>query len=164
MEIQRIKLAFMSSLIVCCASTIVAQALAPDPSNARADTINTFRLIRDPHTGMRWLLERDAGNPAGPGRMVLLTRHDGAQFESVTAKRRAPMMSREVQHPVIRSGDRLVVEESSAVVEARLEAVALGPAAEGAEFKVRLAIGGKVVQVVALGPGRAAFAAPEGKQ
>jgi len=164
MEIQRIKLAIMSSLIVCCASTIFAQAFAPDPSKARADASNTFRLIRDPHTGMRWLLERDAGNPAGPGRMVLLNSQDGARFESAIAKTGAPMMSREVQHPVIRSGDRLVVEESSAVVEARLEAVALGPAAEGAEFKVRLAIGGKVVQAVALGPGRAAFAAPTGKR
>jgi len=164
MEIQRIKLAFISSLIVCCASTIVAQALAPDRSDALAEARNTFRLIRDPHTGMLWLLERDAENPAGPGRMVLLNRQDGARSDSAIAKRGAPMMSREGQHTVIRSGDRLVVEESSAVVEARLEAVALGPAAEGADFKVRLAIGGKVLQVVALGPGRAAFVAPVEKQ
>jgi flagella basal body P-ring formation protein FlgA len=96
--------------------------------------------------------------------MVLLNRQDGALFESAIAKRGTPMMGREVQHPVIRSGDRLVVEESSAVVEARLEAVALGPAAEGAEFRVRLAIGGKVVLAVALGPGHAAFADPAGKR
>ena len=61
--------------------------------------------------------------------------------------------------PVIRAGDRLIVEEHTAVVEARLEAVALGPAASGSPFQVRLTIGGKVVRAVALGPGRAAFAA-----
>ena len=37
------------------------------------------------------------------------------------------------------------------MVEARLEAMALGSAAAGAEFKVRLKIGGKVVRAVALG-------------
>jgi hypothetical protein len=164
MEIWRIKLVFMVSLIVCCANSIVAQALVSDPAKAQAGAGNTFRLIRDLHTGARWLLERNAGNPAGPGRMVLLNSQDGALFESAIAKRSAPRMSPEVQYPVIRSGDRLVVEENSALVEARLEAVALGPAAEGAEFKVRLEIGGKVVQAVALGPGRAAFAAHLGKR
>ena len=161
---RRIKIAFMSLLIVCCASTTMAQALAPDPSKVRPGASDICRMIRDPHTGMLWLLKRDAGNPAGPGRMVLLNREDGAQFESAIAKGGTPMMSREVQHLVIRSGDRLVLEENSSIVEARLEAIALGPAAEGAEFKVRLAIGGKVVQAVALGPGRAEFATPAGKR
>ena len=52
----------------------------------------------------------------------------------------------------------MVVEEHTAVVDARLEAVALGPAAIGSPFEVRLKIGGKVVRVVALAPGRAALA------
>jgi flagella basal body P-ring formation protein FlgA len=61
--------------------------------------------------------------------------------------------------PVIRAGDRLVVEENTAVIEARLEAVALGPAALGSSFDVRLKLGGKVARAVALAPGRAAFQA-----
>lgn len=60
--------------------------------------------------------------------------------------------------PVIRTGDRLIVEENTALVEARLEAVALGPAQPGSSFNVRLVAGGKIVRAVALGPGRAAFA------
>jgi hypothetical protein len=55
-------------------------------------------------------------------------------------------------------GDRLIVEEDTPVASARLEALALGPASPGVEFMVRLRIGGKVMRVVALGPGRAAFA------
>jgi hypothetical protein len=62
--------------------------------------------------------------------------------------------------PVIHAGDALIIEENSALVEARLEAVALGPAESGWAFNARLKIGGNVVRVVALGPGRAAFAPP----
>ena len=85
-------------------------------------------------------------------------------IESAIARNKVPMVTGKLQHPLIRSGDRLVIEENSAVVEARLEAVALGPAAVGAEFKARLAIGGRVVRAVALGPGRASFVAPARKE
>ena len=59
---------------------------------------------------------------------------------------------------MIRAGDALLVEEHTAVVDARLEAVALESAAKGARFKARLKIGGKVVRAVAISPGRAGFA------
>jgi hypothetical protein len=49
----------------------------------------------------------------------------------------------------------VIVEEHTSVIDARLEAVALGSAAVGAEFKARLKIGGKVLRVVALAAGRA---------
>ena len=65
-------------------------------------------------------------------------------------------------HPMIRSGDALIVAEHTAVVDARLEATSLGPAVAGAEFPARLRIGGKVVRVIALAPGRAELA-PEQK-
>jgi hypothetical protein len=59
--------------------------------------------------------------------------------------------------PVIHPGDRLIVVEHSPTVEASLQAVALGTAATGSPMDARLVIGGHVVRVVALGPGRAAF-------
>jgi hypothetical protein len=59
--------------------------------------------------------------------------------------------------PVIHAGDRLIVEENTRLVEARLAAVAMGPAIAGAPLDVRLTIGGKVMRAVALAPGRAAF-------
>ena len=58
---------------------------------------------------------------------------------------------------VVRAGDRLIVEEHTARVDAALEARALASAVAGAALVVRLTLGGKVVRVVALGPGRAAF-------
>ena len=59
---------------------------------------------------------------------------------------------------MIHAGDALVVEEHTAVVDARLEAVALAPAAVGAEFSARLKVGGKVVRAGALAAGRAVLA------
>ncbi len=123
------------------------------------------REIDDPHSGQRWLLMRDDGHPGGPGCMILTAGEGSAGREleagslqpaGTQAKDRAPAM------PVIHTGDRLIVEESTAVVEARLEGVAMGPAAIGSAVNVRLKIGGNVVRAVALGPGRAAFAPRRG--
>jgi hypothetical protein len=61
----------------------------------------------------------------------------------------------ESSRPVIRAGDRLIVEQDTAVIEARLEAIALGAAAVGSSLNVRLRIGGKLLRVVAQAPGRA---------
>lgn len=63
---------------------------------------------------------------------------------------------------MIRAGDALIVEEHTAVVDARLEAIALGSASKDAQFKARLKIGGRVVRVTALGPG-GAMLEPEDK-
>jgi hypothetical protein len=61
--------------------------------------------------------------------------------------------------PMIRPGDRLVVEEHTATAEAYLEGVALETALCGATLKVRLMIGGNVARAIAVAPGRAALAA-----
>jgi len=111
------------------------------------------REIDDPHTGDRWLLVRDRSHPGGPGRLVLVAgvrigaRRDRAAVEPSPVELR----------PVIRAGERLIVEENTPVVEARLEAVALGPAVIGSPLDVRLRIGGRVVRAVALAPGRASL-------
>ena len=109
------------------------------------------REIDDPHSGARWLLMRNSDHPGGPGLLVLAEggrntgRQDKARFEPSGVDPRT----------VIRAGERLVVEENTPVVEARLEAVALGPAVLGSVLEARLKIGGRVVRAVALGPGRA---------
>jgi hypothetical protein len=121
-----------------------------------------IREIDDPFNGARWLLVRDEETPAGPRRLLLVEsgRNSLRQLKAVgTLVHGAPGVEPALFRPVIRAGDRLVVEENTAVVEARLEAVALGPAAVGSPLEVRLRIGGRVVRAVALAPGRAALAA-----
>ncbi|MGB7266799.1 MAG: hypothetical protein WBC92_14885 [Terracidiphilus sp.] len=114
-----------------------------------------LREIDDPNLGDCWLLLRDPSHSGGPGRLVLAPMHAGVQGEG--AKGRVPLKETRKKLPVIRAGDALIAEESTAVAEARLEAVALSEAAVGGELRVRLKIGGKVVRVVAAGPGRVVF-------
>jgi hypothetical protein len=118
------------------------------------------REIRDPDSGACWLLMRDGAHPGGPGRLVLAEKPPIVEPENQEAKnqprsRQGAESSYASRVPVIHAGERLMVEEHTPVVEAHLEAVALGPAAIGGELNVRLRMGGKVLRAVALGPGRA---------
>jgi hypothetical protein len=143
---------------------ISSSRVAPPLSPVNGEIV---REIDDPHTGARWLLLRDSSHPGGPGRLVLaveprpqaLDEARGGARNGARSEAGQYQQGRVSMQPVIRAGERLIVEESTAVVDARLEAVALGPAAIGSPLNVKLAIGGKVVRAVALAPGRAAFQA-----
>src|SRR5579875_1549075 len=116
--------------------------------------------IRDPATGDRWLLERDPAVPGGPGRLVRLAAGEPMPPQAARAGREQEKAS----PPVIRAGDRVGVEEHTAAMDAELEAVALSGAPSGARLRVRLKIGGRVVNAVALSPGRAAIRAAAGER
>lgn len=121
-----------------------------------------IREIDDPSTGDRWLLQRNEQNPGGPGRLVLVAAHPSAHLG---ASAQAAEKSGEARRlPIIHAGDRLIVEEHTAVVDAVLEARALNPAAQGSTLEVRLTIGGNVVRAVALAPGRAALQPQTGER
>jgi hypothetical protein len=122
-----------------------------EPVSGRA-----VREIDDPYNGERWILLRNQSHPGGPGRLVLL-RDIGSAAGQKGQSGSELTACRALQSPVIRAGDLLELEEDTPVVNARLEAVALGPAAIGDAFEARLQIGGKVLRAVALAPGRAAL-------
>jgi|GEM_PF-2610953 len=117
-----------------------------------------MREIVDPSNGYHWLLLRDEAHPGGPGRLLLAA---NAGFQGPHEQNPigdapnppAPILA--PRRAVIRSGDRLIVEEHTAMVNARLEAVALGTARAGERIRVRLKIGSKVLGAVVDGPGRA---------
>jgi hypothetical protein len=113
---------------------------------------NAGKLIReidDPNSGDRWLLVRDTSHPGGPGLLLL------ASSARDIVNRVAPPT--EMPAPIIRIGDRVIVEENTTLVNARLEGTAMAPASAGLAFNVRLSIGGQVVRAVAIAPGRAAL-------
>lgn len=145
--------------------TVMACAQLPSSLGSQGDI---FREIDDPHTGDRWLLMRDDSAPGGPGRLVLVASQRSAaagELDSSARHLSEANQSHEARPlPVIRAGDSLIVEEHTAIADARLEARALSPAAPGSTLKVRLSIGGKVMRAVALGPGRAALQAEPGER
>lgn len=149
--------AFMGSA---CAQSAGHRVAAPDrmhvvAATAEAAPDNVLREIEDPSTGALWLLLRDRSRSGGPGRLVLAGQQSGPLRTAGHGSARSVSAS---ERPVILSGDAVIVEEHTAMVDTRLEAVALGPAVKGAEFKARLKIGGRVLRVAAVSHGRAVFA------
>jgi hypothetical protein len=169
---SELRAALASSLLALAGGLIHAQASVSDraqvmlssgelssESAAKQQPGQLVREIDDPNLGDRWLLTRNEEAPGGPGRLVrVAARNSAADGESGESGGRVQISGQPTAVsalPVIRLGDRVIVEEHTAVLDARLEARALRPAAIGAVFEVRLAIGGHVVRVVARGPGRA---------
>jgi hypothetical protein len=135
-----------------------APKVAPDAT--RPDSGSGGQIVReivDRSTGERWLLLRDSGHPGGPGRLVLAGEGAGPDTDGGAGTSPPADSGLANSAPVIRAGDRLVIEEHTRLVEAHLEGVALGPAAAGSALSVRLKMGGKVIRAMALGPGRAAL-------
>ena len=123
-------------------------------STQTAETSGIAREIDDPSSGDRWLLIRSADHPEGPGHLLPVNRDQPPDFLAIVGHN----LLAGALVPMIRAGDALIVEEHTAVVDARFEAVALGPARPGEAFRVRLKLGGAMVRAVATGPGRAALA------
>ncbi len=137
---------------------LVAGACAQTSGNAMAPLDSkgeVLRQIEDPSTGDLWLLFRDANRPGGPGRLLLARQRSSGQRAAFGGPAQPSTAGERL---VVRAGDSLLVEEHTAMVDTRLEAVALESAAKGARFKARLKIGGKVVCAIAISPGRAGFA------
>lgn len=133
-------------------ATTPAPALPAPAVSAALSRGSLVREVVDPATGNRWLLERDARYPGGPGRMVLAGSPVAAIENGKTAAgAQQPMAA----FPVIRAGDLVMLVAHTAAMDAELEAVALGPAAAGDAFRARLKMGGAVVNAVAVAHGRA---------
>lgn len=139
---------------------VLALAAAAQTPAARSITPGEVLLrIDDPGAHGSWLLIRDPVHAAGPGRLIWVP--GDPQLYRAQRDARQPAAS-SAYVPVILAGDRVVVEEETPVVDARLAATALNPAPAGSPLNVRLEIGGQVVRAIALGPGRAQLAPETG--
>jgi len=127
-------------------SAILAQAAGPQ-AVAMGSHAGAQRVIEDPHSGRRWVLKKDQQHPGGPGTLVELQTGEGVGSGET---QKAPL--------VIRSGDRVLVEEDTRIARGVFDAVALSTARKGMIFRVRLRVGGRVVRAIATGPGRAMLA------
>lgn len=147
--------AAQSAAAVKVSSGSAALPVRPQPATGGLVGETLVREIHDPNTGRKWLLFRDPSHP-GPGRLLEADIHSmvtgGAVNSAIAAEGSRPNL------PIIHTGDRVILEEDTPRVEARLEAFALGPAAEGGRLEVRLRIGGQVVNAMALAAGRVELA------
>jgi hypothetical protein len=135
---------------------VASGEFGPPASPIVAGTV--LREILDPHLGDRWLLVRDFENPGGPGRLVL------AQSKVPSELPGAHSPQPQFASPVIRTGERIILEEHTPHVDAALEAVALGPATPGSVLRVRLQVGGHVVRAIAIRAGHVVLAREMEKQ
>lgn len=133
-------------------------ALHPDEAkrNQAEMTSEIVREIDDPSSGTRWLLYRNPVHPGGPGRLVPLGGVYPASFPRDSAFA--------AERPIIRTGDHVILEESTPVLDARLSATALNPAPAGGPLRVRLDLGGQIVAATAVAPGRVALVQPEAQR
>ncbi|HEY6487926.1 MAG TPA: hypothetical protein VIY99_02300 [Terracidiphilus sp.] len=135
-------------LLGCVTGSALAVALGQcrEPSPEKSPLpVQAIRAIDDSALSGNWLLIADRKHAGAPGRLVAFSGRD-------------PDWRRDLAVPpaprIIRGGDRVLVEQDSAAIHARLDAVALGPAAAGEVLTVRLATTGKALRVQAVAPGR----------
>ena len=113
----------------------------------QGDDYRRERIVEDVGTGMAWLVVRNVLHPSSPDRMFPVS-CDG--FERPRRRN-----VRKLANLIIHAGDSVIVTDQSLVLYARFQAVALGAAQAAEPVKVRLKIGGQVLQAIATSPGRA---------
>ncbi|MGA2849007.1 MAG: flagella basal body P-ring formation protein FlgA [Terracidiphilus sp.] len=129
------------------------ESLKSRAANQTLPGTSMVREIEDPNSGVCWLLLVNPLHPGEPGRLV---RTDTACGRNSQSKASGPG-ARVAVPPVIHTGEKVILEEHSPVVDGRLDAIALNPAAAGERVRVRLLVGGRVVRALAAGPGRVAL-------
>lgn len=142
---------------VVCSAGIASAQIAGPVTVPLPGNVSAVREIDDRSLGTHWLLVRDPGLPQAPGHL-LCTKSAESDERTLSQWGRPAVHSLAISHPlrsVIRSGESLIIEDDTGIATARLEAVALGPAAVGSVFEARLKIGGTRLKVLALAPGRA---------
>jgi hypothetical protein len=108
-----------------------------------------IKVLEDPGTGNRWLLERNSEHPGWPGRLIRLEASAG---EDSCLGSASPAV-------VIHAGDQVAVEKNTELIRVQLQAVALGSASTGQSVAVRLKAGGHIVRTIAIARGLAKMTA-----
>jgi hypothetical protein len=128
-----------------------AQCRAIEPARVPVDS-RSVRSLEDRGTGQRWLLLAPDRFPGGPGTWISWDERRNAGHVRPEAALALPVAV------IVHSGDRLSLVDSTGMAKALFDAVALGPAAIGQSFPVRLIATGHTLRAVATGHGCAEIA------
>jgi hypothetical protein len=116
---------FLGALVFCASPTRIHAQTHARGTNSRQTKPIAVRILRDPIlvASSCWLLERDPIHPEGPGRWLqVLNREPGGAipFDGASADFAFGVVADRAR-PIIRGGDQLMIEESSKLVDARLQ-------------------------------------------
>ena len=118
-----------------------------------------MRIIEDPATHQRWLLERNVDHPARPALLTPITGDRSCSVRSFQQREKRDMgHGSQVLLPMVHAGDALVVVEDTQAWHVEMDAVALTYGSPGDSIMVRLRIGGKVTRATVISRGRAVAA------
>jgi hypothetical protein len=116
-----------------------------------------IRIIEDFATGTKWLIQRNSLRPGNPGQMIPVP---GECYGSAAqTERQGKQESRRSSQPIIHAGDSVIVIEETPSLDASYEGVALSAAQSGEPVNIRLKIGGRALQGIAIARGRARLVA-----
>lgn len=105
-------------------------------------------VLIDGATGQTWAFSGRGQLPGAPPRLLRLpAAQQGEQPAGDTVRK-------VLSGPMIRAGDRLKAVDCHAGVDAQLEAIALEPALQGAQLKVRTRVFGATLNAFAIAPGQ----------
>jgi hypothetical protein len=167
-------------------SVLLMAVLAPPAYCLRSDLSASAgsagsREFFDPCLRSHWQLQTNPAHPEQPGRLVLVNpngAHPGqparAPGELVSPTSHFVEGRINPAHaaspPIIRAGDRVIVNQQTRVLHAHLSAIALESATPGQRIRVRLAAGtpsarvldATIITVLATAPGQAQWPTDEG--
>jgi len=147
--------AIVSAATAQTATDKIARLKAPDAIKQPRREVRqyqTMRIIDDPGTGTKWVVERDVRHPSGPEEMVLVS--DGGRSVASRDEHQGNQNSQKLRRPIIHSGDLVIAIEKGNVLDASFEGVAVSSAGSGEPVIVRLKIGGHTFEGIAIEPGR----------
>jgi hypothetical protein len=134
----------------------VLAACLRDLGTTEQTRYRAVRIIDDQATGHRWLLVKQLDRPEAPALLLQIADAPScSKLLPAESEGRFSIAHQVFPRQIIRPGDSVILSEDSPVAEARLEAVAIQPAAAGQSLTVRLKLGGHLLRAVAIAPGRA---------
>lgn len=128
---------------------------AKNPDLSITQGFRAVRVIEDPASHRRWLIEQNLERPDWPARVIQVPQGLSCWNDTRRSDQAEKRNGLDRSKRVVQAGETLRIVEESPVFRADLEAVALKNGGRGDWISARLRIGGKVVRAIVAAPGRA---------
>jgi hypothetical protein len=129
---------------------------ARNPELSISEGFRALRVVEDPGSHRRWLIEQNVARPEGPARVVQIPNELSCGTETNWRNDQVEKRNGQIKStPLVRAGEVVRIVQESPTVRVDLEAMALSSGGRAETIAARLRMSGKVVIAVVAGPGRA---------